>query len=137
MLNIMTTKQKAAKSETKGITRVCKRRRSVRKPAYQNGVAAPKSETHVAGLKYPSGMCMDNGKGINAFDTLFYAAIATFGSSCYWFLLKDYPRAETGSSGTSSFEGVVLQHLGRLTFLLGFAVSQFYHFRRLLEPSAA
>src|ERR1700733_10729048 len=101
MLNIITTKQKAAKSETSGIKRVCRRRRRERKPAYQKGVAAPKSEAHVVGLRYPSGMCIDGGQS-TGLDTLFYAAIASFGCSCYQTGCPFLHRCGAGSHASSA-----------------------------------
>src|ERR1700684_4349061 len=57
-LNIMTTKEKAAKTDSSGIMRVCKAAFRRLRAIYQKGPAAANRLAQVDGLRYPSGMCM-------------------------------------------------------------------------------
>ena len=57
-LNIMTTKEKAAKTDSSGIMRVCKAAFRRLRAIYQKGAAAAKRLAQVEGLRYPSGICM-------------------------------------------------------------------------------
>src|SRR5580692_3247924 len=57
-LNIMTTKEKAAKTDSRGIMRVCKAAFRRLRAIYQKGAATAKRLAQVEGLRYPSGICM-------------------------------------------------------------------------------
>src|SRR5277367_2070550 len=58
-LNIMMTKENAANSESSGTSRVCSRFFTRRIAVYQNGAAPAYKDAQVAGLRYPSGICMN------------------------------------------------------------------------------
>src|SRR5579863_8682066 len=58
-LNIMMTKEKAANSESSGTSRVCSRLFTRRIAVYQKGADPAYIAAQVAGLRYPSGMCID------------------------------------------------------------------------------
>jgi hypothetical protein len=57
-LNIIIVKVKAAKMESTGTILVLRKRFSLRPATYQKGVAAAYITAHVAGLMYPSGICI-------------------------------------------------------------------------------
>src|ERR1700733_14754778 len=61
-LNIMTTKEKAAKTDSSGIMRVCKAAFRRLRAIYQKGAATAKRFAQVEGLRYPSGICMASRK---------------------------------------------------------------------------
>src|ERR1700679_2385748 len=57
-LNIMTTKENAAKRDSRGTACVFNRRFIFCSETYQNGVAPAYKVAQVEGLRYPSGICM-------------------------------------------------------------------------------
>src|SRR5579872_6348531 len=57
-LNIMMTKEKAANRDSSSTRRVCRSFFTRRSPVYQKGAEPAYKEAHVAGLRYPSGICM-------------------------------------------------------------------------------
>ena len=62
MLNIMTTKANAAKTEMRGTTRVSNTRLSRRRQRYHEARIPPYKAAQVDGLRYPSGMCMQRSR---------------------------------------------------------------------------
>src|SRR5262245_1207563 len=57
-LNIMMTKENAATSETRGTRRVWSAFRTRSRATYQKGAEPAYNAAHVAGLRYPSGICI-------------------------------------------------------------------------------